>query len=94
MAVYRITEFTSPTPEKMAEGCEAITDVIAKAQAETIDIVMMEGGKGIVLASYGSQAAMEAAAQYNKEAFGALITAGIVDGSSIVSRTGGKVFSL
>jgi len=93
MTTYRITEFTSPTPEKVAQGCAEITDIVAKAGAEMIDIVMMDGGKGLVIARYNSDAAMEAAMQYNKEAFGALVTAGLVDGSSIVSRSGDKVFS-
>lgn len=93
MTVYRITEFTSPTPEKVVEGCERITDIVAKAGAEMIDVVMLDAGKGLVIARYGSQSAMETAMQYNKEAFGALVTAGVVDGSSIVSRSGDKVFS-
>ena len=53
----------------------------------------MDWGKGLVIARYSSEAAMEAATQYNIEAFGALVTAGVVDGASIVSRTGDKVFS-
>lgn len=93
MTAYRVTEFTSPTPENVATACEAITDIVAKAGAEMIDIVMLDGGKGLVIARYSSEAAMAAALTYNKEAFGALVTAGVVDGSSIVSRSGEKVFS-
>lgn len=93
MSVYRITEFASPTPEKVAEACESITEIVAKAGAEMIDIVIMDGGKGVVIARYASEAAMSAATRYNKEAFGALVAAGVVDGTSIESRAGTKVFS-
>lgn len=93
MTAYRVTEFTSPTPEKVATACEAITDIVAKAGAEMIDIVMMDGGKGLVIARYSSAASMEAAMIYNEEAFGALVKAGAVDGGSIVSRSGEKIFS-
>lgn len=93
MTVYRITEFTSPTPDKIAAACEAITETVAKAGADMIDIVMMDGGKGVVIAKYGSKAAMDSATIYNKQAFGELVTAGVVEGGSIASRTGDKVFS-
>jgi len=93
MTAYRITEFTSPTPDKIAAACEAITETVAKAGADMIDVVIMDEGKGIVIARYGSVASMERATTYNKEAFGALVAAGVVDGSSIMSRTGDKVFS-
>lgn len=93
MTAYRVSEFTSPKPENVASACEAITAIVAKAGAEMIDIVMMDGGKGLVIARYSSQATMEAATKYNKEAFGELVKAGVVDGSSIVSRSGDKVFS-
>jgi hypothetical protein len=93
MTAYRVSEFISPTPEKVAAACDAITDIVAKAGAEMIDIVMMDGGKGLVIARYSSEAAMDAAMTYNKEAFGELVTAGVVDGRSIVSRSGEKVFS-
>jgi len=93
MTVYRLTEFTSPTPEKVAAACEGISDIIAKAGAEKINVVMMDEGRGIVIAHYGSQAELETATQYNKEAFGALVKDGVIDGSSIVPRSGEKVFS-
>lgn len=93
MTTYRVTEFTSPTPDRVAAACESITEIVAKAGAEMIDIVMMDGGKGLVLARYNSEAAMQAAMTYNQEAFGALVSAGVVDGGSIVSRSGNKVFS-
>jgi len=93
MSVYRVTEFASPTPEKVATACEAIIDVVAKAGAEMIDVVMMDDGHGLVIARYSSEAAMKAATRYNKEAFGELVMADAVDGSSISSRSGEKVFS-
>lgn len=93
MTAYRVTEFTSPIPEKVAAACEAITDIGAKTDAEMIDIVMMDGGKGLVIARYSLKATMEAALPHNKEAFSALVKAGVVEGSSIVSRTGEKIFS-
>lgn len=94
MTAYRVSEFTSPTPEKVAATCEAITDIGAKTGAEMIDIVMMDDGKGLVIARYSSEATMEAASSLNKEAFGVLVKAGVVDGSSIVSRTGEKIFAI
>lgn len=50
MTVYRVTEFTSPKPENVATACEAISGIVAKASAQTIDIVMMDAGKGLVIA--------------------------------------------
>lgn len=93
MTTYRITEFTSPTPENVATACDAITDMVSKAGAEMIDIVMMDGGKGLVIARYGSEAIMTAATPIHQEAFGALVADGAIDGSSISSRSGEKVFS-
>jgi uncharacterized protein (DUF1330 family) len=93
MTAYRITEFTSTTPQKVAQACEAITDMVAKAGAEMIDIVMMDDAKGLVIARYSSQASMLAATTYNQEAFGALVSAGVVDSGSIASRSGDKIFS-
>lgn len=93
MQAYRVTEFTSPTPENVATACNAITDMVAKAGAEMIDIVMMDGGKGLVIARYGSEAIMNAATPIHQEAFGVLVADGAIDGSSISSRFGEKVFS-
>lgn len=93
MAVYRVTEFTSPKPEQVAIACEAITGIVAEAGADMIDIVMMDGGKGLVIARYSSEAVMNAATPIHQEAFGALVAGGTIDGNSIASRSGEKVFS-
>ena len=93
MAVYRVTEFTSAKPEQVAAACEAITGVVAKAGADMIDIVMMDGGKGLVIARYSSADVMNAATPIHQEAFGALVAEGSIDGNSITSRFGEKVFS-
>jgi len=55
--------------------------------------IVMDDGHGLVIARYSSEAAMKAATRYNKEAFGELVMADAVDGSSISSRSGEKVFS-
>ena len=93
MTAYRVTEFTSEMPDKVAAACENIAGMIAKAGAETSDFVMMNGGKGMVNARCPSRVVMEAALPAYKEAFDALVTADIVDGSSVVSCTGDNVAS-
>jgi len=93
MSVYRVTEFTSPKPQSLKSALEAITAMVAKAGAEMIDVVMMDGGKGLVIARYGSQAIMTAATPVHQEAFGALIADGVIDGASISSRSGETAFS-
>ncbi|MDA9207912.1 hypothetical protein N9O61_03410 [Octadecabacter sp.] len=93
MSVYRVTEFTSPKPQSIEAALEAITDMVAKAGAEMIDVVMMDGGKGLVIARYGSEAIMNAATPVHQEAFGALVADGVIDGTSISSRSGETAFS-
>lgn len=93
MTVYRVTDFKSPKPEQVATACDAIAGIVAKAGADMIDVVMMDGGNGMVIARYSSEAVMNAATPIHQDAFGALVADGTIYGSSIASRSGETVFS-
>ena len=82
MPVYRITEFTSSDIGKLAEFAESLRDAVAAGD-----------GKGLVVAKYATQAAMDAATDINKQAFGKMIAAGLVNGDSISGKFGEVVFS-
>mgnify|MGYP005654632431 FL=1 len=93
MPVYRITEFTSSDIGKLAEFAESLRDAVAAAGADSIDVVSAGDGKGLVVAKYAPQAAMDAATDINKQAFGKMIAAGLVNGDSISGKFGEVVFS-
>jgi len=93
MSAYRITEFTSPDMAKAVEYCETIRDDVAAAGAESIDVVSLGDGKGMVVAKYATQAIMDAAMDANKTAFGKMVAAGAIDGASISGQSGDVVFS-
>jgi|APSaa5957512535_1039671.scaffolds.fasta_scaffold333604_1 hypothetical protein len=93
MPVYRITEFTSSDIGKLAEFAESLRDAVAAAGADSIDVVSAGDGKGLVVAKYATQAAMDAATDINKQAFGKMIAAGLVNGDSISGKFGEVVFS-
>ena len=93
MSVYRITEFTSSDMSKAKDYGESLREIIAGAGAEFIDIVDLEGGKGMVVAKYARSAAMETAGPVSKQAFGKMIEAGVVNGDSIAVQTGEAVLS-
>ena len=93
MSVYRITEFTSPDMGKAADFGETLRDVLSGAGADFIDIVSLGDGKGVVIAKYATQAAMEAAGEVAKQAFGKMIEAGVVNGDSIGQKTGEVVLA-
>lgn len=93
MSVYRITEFTSPDMGKVGEFAETLRDAVAAAGAESIDIVSVGDSKGLVVAKYATEALMHAATSINKESFGKMVAAGIVDGGSISGQSGEVVFS-
>jgi hypothetical protein len=78
---------------KTVEFAETLRDAVAAAGAESIDIVSVGDGKGLVVAKYATQALMEAATDINKQSFGKMIAAGIVNGDSVSSQSGEVVFS-
>ena len=93
MAVYRITKFTSNDMSEAAAASEGIRDLIESANSEFIDIVDMGGGNGLVIAKYADEAAMEAATETARSAFGQMVQAGNIDGDSIEPATGSVVNS-
>jgi hypothetical protein len=94
MSVYRITEFTSPDMSNAAELTETVRGDLANVGAESIDIVSVGDGKGLVVAKYPSQAAMEAATDIQKQVFGKMIAAGAINADSISVQSGEVIFSL
>ena len=88
MSLYRITRFASPDMDKTAEFSESLRNELENAGADFIDIVSYGNGKGVVLAKYSDQAAMDAAAETAKKAFGKMIEAGLIDGDSIHPHMG------
>jgi hypothetical protein len=93
MPVYRITEFTSPDMDKAIEFCETLREEVAAAQAESIDVISIGDGKGMVIAKYANMESMENATDINKQAFGKLVAGGHADGASISMTSGDVVFS-
>ena len=93
MPVYRLTEFTSPDMSKTVEFCETLRDEVAAAGAESIDVISVGGGKGVVIAKYATKELMEAATPINKSAFGKMIGADLVNADSIGGQSGEVVFS-
>ena len=88
MSVYRITRFAASDMDKAAETAESLRDTLENAGADFIDIVSYENGKGVVIAKYPDQAAMDAASETAKQAFGKMIEAGVVDGESVHPHSG------
>lgn len=88
MAVYRITRFAAADMGKATEITNGMRDVIEGMGAEFIDLVSYGNGKGVVLAKYPDQAAMDAASDTAKKVFADLIAAGVVDGDSVHPHTG------
>ena len=88
MAVYRITRFAASDMDKVAELTESMRDVLEGVGADFIDVVSYGNGKGVVIARYPDQAAMDAASEAARNAFGDLIAAGAVDGDSVHPHTG------
>lgn len=93
MSVYRITRFTTSDMGKVVGMCETLREAVAAAGAESIDVVSVGGGEGFVVAKYATQAAMEAGTEVNKQAFGTMIEAGVLDAASISRQSGEVVFS-
>ena len=93
MTAYRLTEFTTSDMAKLIEFSETLREEVSAAGAESIDVIDVGGGKGIVIARYASAAQMEAATAINKSAFGKMVAAGLVDGTSISPQSGEVVFT-
>ena len=93
MPVYRITEFTTSDMDKVVDFCETLRDAATLANAESIDVISVGDGKGFVVAKYSTQDLMEAATDINKQAFGKMIVAGVVNTGSIGGQSGEVVFS-
>ena len=93
MAVYRVTKFTSNDMSGAAEASEGIRSLIESANSEFIDIVDMGDGNGLVIAKYADEAAMEAATETARSAFGQMVQAGHINGDSIEPATGTVVSS-
>ena len=93
MSVYRVTGFTTSDMGKLVEFCETLREEVAAAGAESIDVVSMGEGKGLVVAKYATQALMEAATDINTKAFGKMIEAGLLDQAGISRQSGEVVFA-
>jgi hypothetical protein len=93
MAVYRITRFAASDMDKVGEHMETIREEIEAIGSDFIDVISYGNGKGVVIAKYSDQAAMDAASDTAKKAFGGLVEAGLVDGDSIHPHTGEVVQS-
>jgi hypothetical protein len=88
MAVYRITRFAASDMDKAGEISETMRDQLEDIGADFIDLVSYGNGKGVVIARYPDQAALEAATEIAKVAFGKMIEAGTIDGDSVHAHTG------
>ena len=88
MAVYRITEFSSPDMSAAMVAAEDLREDLASAGAHFIDIVDFGDGNGLVVAKYADEAAMEASGPLAQASFGKMVQAGVIDGASIKPRSG------
>ena len=92
MAVYRITRFAAADMNKVKEFTDSRRDEIEGIGANFIDLISYGNGKGVVIAKYPDQAAMDAATDTAKRVFADMSSAGIVDGDSVHPHTG-EVFN-
>ena len=92
MAVYRITWFAASDMDKAGEISETMRSQLEGIGADFIDMVSYGNGKGVVIARYPNQAALEAATEVAKNAFGKMIEAGVIDRDSVHPHTG-EVFN-
>jgi len=94
MTVIRITEFTSPDMAKAIKDVESVRGDLAAANAQSIEIVSVGDGKGLVIAKYATLALMEAATDLQKQVFGKMIAAGSINGDSIRGQFGEVVVTI
>ncbi|MGK0171155.1 MAG: hypothetical protein ACI9W2_002884 [Gammaproteobacteria bacterium] len=88
MSVYRITRFAAADMSGLATFSESIRNEIESLDADSIDIVSYGNGKGVVLAKYPNQAAMDSKAEAAKSIFGKMVEAKLIDGESIHPHMG------
>ena len=88
MAVYRITRFAASDMDKVGELTENMRDILEGVGADFIDLVSYGNGKGVVIAKYPDQAAMDAASDTARNAFGKMIEAGAIEADSVHPHTG------
>ena len=88
MSVYRITRFASPEMDKTEAATESVRNELEKMGADFIDIVSYGNGKGVVLAKYPDQAAMDASAEKAKQVFAKMIEMGVIEADSIHPHAG------
>ncbi len=88
MSVYRLTRFAAADMTKAADFSETMRSTLEGLGADFIDVVSYGNGKGVVIAKYSDQAAMDAASETAKTVFGQMVEAGIVDGDSIHPHAG------
>ena len=88
MAVYRITRFAASDMDKVQEATNNMREEIEGSGADFIDLISYGNGKGVVIAKYPDQAAMDAASDTAKKVFANLIEAGLVDGDSVHPHAG------
>ena len=93
MAIYRITKFIASDMDKAQEISESMRDVLEGVGADFIDIVSYGDGDGVVVAKYPNQAAMDAATETAKQAFGKMVEAATIDGASIQVQSGEVLIS-
>ena len=94
MALYRITKFTASDMDKAEKIAESMRDVLEGAGANFIDLVSYGDGDCVGVAIYPNQAAMDAATETAKQAFGKMVEARAIDGNSIQQQTGEVFISL
>ena len=92
MAVYRITRFAASDMSKVKEITNNMRETLEGIGADFIDLVSYGNGKGVVIARYPDQTAMDAASETARKAFADMIEAGVVDGDSVHPHTG-EVFN-
>jgi hypothetical protein len=92
MAVYRITRFAASDMGKVGEFTNNMRDALEGIGADFIDLISYGNGKGVVIAKYPDQTAMDAATDTARKVFADLIEAGIVDADSVHPHTG-EVFN-
>ena len=94
MSVYRITRFAAPNMGKLVEHVESLRSTLQTANADFIDVVDYGNGKGVVIAKYANEAAMEAASEIAQNAFGQMVEAGLIEADSIHPHMGNVAFSV
>lgn len=74
--------------DKVGKLAEERSAVLKGPGTEFIDLTSYGTGKGVVIARYPDQAAMDAAAETAKKVFGEMIAAGAVEEDSVHPHTG------